>query len=186
MRSPSVLREMNADYRSVASLTKEERRKEQVALMFLTEKRDGSIKARKVYNGKPTRQWLQREDSASPTASLESLILLGVIDVREQRDIMCIHIPNAFIQADLPKGPSNDERIVMKITGVLVDILVDIAPNIYSGYVVYEKEKKALCVKVLKALYDMLIAALVWYRKFRKDLVEIGFKFNQYDACVAN
>ena len=41
--------------------------------MFLTEKRDGSIKAGEVYNGKPTRQWLQREDSASPTASLEKL-----------------------------------------------------------------------------------------------------------------
>ena len=81
-------------------MTKEERRKAQVALMFLTEKRDGSIKAREVYNGKPTRQWFQREDSASPTASLESLILLGVIDVRERRDVMCVDIPNAFIQAD--------------------------------------------------------------------------------------
>ena len=64
---------------------------------------------------------------------------------------MCVDIPNAFIQADLPKGPI-DERIVMKTTGVLVDILVDVPPNIYSGYVVYKKKKRVLYVEVLKAL----------------------------------
>jgi hypothetical protein len=35
-----------------------ERRKAQIALMFLTEKRDKSVKGRMVYNGKPTREWL--------------------------------------------------------------------------------------------------------------------------------
>jgi hypothetical protein len=35
-----------------------ERKKAQVALMFLTEKRDKSMKGRMVYNGKPTREWL--------------------------------------------------------------------------------------------------------------------------------
>jgi hypothetical protein len=29
-----------------------------MALMFLTEKRDKSVKGRMVYNGKPTREWL--------------------------------------------------------------------------------------------------------------------------------
>ena len=32
----------------------------------------------------------------------------------------------------------------------------------------------------------MLQAALLWYKKFRKDLEEIGFVFNPYDPCVAN
>ena len=32
----------------------------------------------------------------------------------------------------------------------------------------------------------MLVASLLWYRKLRKDLEEIGFKFNEYDGCVAN
>ena len=32
----------------------------------------------------------------------------------------------------------------------------------------------------------MLVAALLWYRQLRKDLEEIGFKFNPYDPCVAN
>jgi hypothetical protein len=34
------------------------RKKAQMALMFLTEKRDRSVKGRMVYNGKPTQEWL--------------------------------------------------------------------------------------------------------------------------------
>jgi hypothetical protein len=33
-------------------------KKAQIALMFLTEKRDKSVKGRMEYNGKPTREWL--------------------------------------------------------------------------------------------------------------------------------
>ena len=32
----------------------------------------------------------------------------------------------------------------------------------------------------------MLVAALLWYKKFKGDLETIGFKFNPYDPCVAN
>ena len=60
---------------SVKDMTSTERRKAMGALMFLTEKRDMSVKGRMVYNGKPTREWLTREDSASPTAALESIML---------------------------------------------------------------------------------------------------------------
>ena len=37
-------------------LTAEEKAKAQETLMFLTEKRDGTVKGRAVYNGKPTRE----------------------------------------------------------------------------------------------------------------------------------
>jgi hypothetical protein len=69
-----------------------ERKKVQMALMFLTEKRDKSVKGRMVYNGKPTREWLWREDAASLTAALESIMITGVIKAKEERDIMtCDH-----------------------------------------------------------------------------------------------
>ena len=32
----------------------------------------------------------------------------------------------------------------------------------------------------------MLVASLLWYKKFRSDLEKDGFKFNPYDPCVAN
>jgi hypothetical protein len=64
--------------------------------MFLGEKRDGTIKGRMAHNGKPTREWLSREDSSSPTAALKSMILTGVTDACEERDAMTRDIPNAF------------------------------------------------------------------------------------------
>ena len=168
---------------SVKEMTPAERKRAMEALMFLTEKRDGRIKGRLVYNGKPTREWLNREDSASPTASLESIMLLAAIDAEEERDVQSYDIPNAFIQATLPSG-DKDERVYMKITGVLVDLMCQIDPR-YADFVVYENGRKVLYVRVLKAIYGMLVAALLWYKKFRKDLEGKGFKFNPYDPCVA-
>jgi hypothetical protein len=45
---------------------------------------------------------------------------------------------------------------------------------------VLENCKKVLYVEVLKAIYGMLKAALLWYKTFRKDLEDIGFVFNPY------
>jgi hypothetical protein len=38
----------------------------------------------------------------------------------------------------------------------------------------------------LKALYGTLQAALLFYKKLKKDLEGIGFKIKPYDPCVAN
>ena len=57
---------------SVSDLSGTERKKAQRAMMCLTKKRDGSIKGRMVCNGAPTREWLGREESASPTAAQKS------------------------------------------------------------------------------------------------------------------
>jgi hypothetical protein len=42
----------------VKEMKPSKRKKAQMALMFLTEKRDKSVKGRMLYNGKPTREWL--------------------------------------------------------------------------------------------------------------------------------
>jgi hypothetical protein len=92
--------------------------------MFLGEKRDGTVKGNMVYNGKPTREWLSREDSVSPTAALESIMPTAVIDAHEERNAMTCNISNAFIQALMPKVQEAEERVMMKIAGVLVNMLV--------------------------------------------------------------
>ena len=97
---------------------------------------------------------------------------------------MSTDIPNAFIQAPLENKLG--ECVIMKITGVLVDILLEKSPSKYMDYVVYEKGKKVIYIVCLKAIYGMLIAALEWYKKFRNVLETIGFIFNDYDPCVAN
>ena len=82
--------------------------------------------------------------------------------------------------------PEKDEKVIMKITGELVDVLVNMHPDTYAEYVVYEKDRKTLYVEILQALYGMLEAALLWYNMFRADLEAEGFEFNPYDPCIAN
>ena len=65
-------------------------------------------------------------------------------------------------------------------------MVVDIEPETYGPHVVFENGQKVLYVEVVMVIYGMLVAALLWYKKFRQDLESIGFKFNPYDPCVAN
>ena len=119
-----------------------------------------------VYNGKPSREWLTREDAASPTASLESIMIKGVIDAKEERDVMTADVPDAFIQAQMPDMKRNEDRVMMKITGLLVDLLVQLCPEVYGPYVLFENGRKLLYVQVLRAIYGMLQAP---YKKFKND-----------------
>ena len=176
---------------NVKEMTKSERKKAQRALLFLTEKRDGSCKGRTVYDGSRTREWLNKEDTASPTAAIESILLTGVIDAHEGRDVMTANVANAFIQTELPKaqieGSDGEERIFMKIQGKLVDLMMDLDPQLYGPHIVYENGQKVVYVQILRAIYGMLVSAMLWYEKFRGELEsELGFKFNPYDGCVAN
>ena len=43
-----------------------------------------------------------------------------------------------------------------------------------------------LYVRLSKALYGMLRAALFFYKRLRSDLENMGFKINPYDPFVAN
>ena len=115
--------------------------------MFLTEKRDESIKGRMVYNGKPTRQWLGKEESTSPTAHLERTFLTGAIDAKENCDVMMADVPNAFIQTWMCAKEEGEEYMIMKISGVLVNLLVELAPKVYGPYVVYEKGQKSCTLR---------------------------------------
>ena len=90
-------------------MTPEEKRNAVDALMFLTEKQDGTIKGRMVYNGKPTREWIGRDETQAPTVSLELIFLTSMIDALKGRDIMSVDIPNAFIQAQVPPPEDGEE-----------------------------------------------------------------------------
>ena len=100
---------------------------------------------------------------------------------------MTADIPNAFIQTPLPEERlKGSERIFMKIEGRLVDLMTDLDPDLYGPHIVYERGKKVVYVQVLRAIYGMLISAVLWYEKLRGELERgLDFKFNPYDPCVA-
>ena len=107
------------------------------------------------------------------------------VNAYDGRDSIIMNVPNAFIQTHIP-AKRDGKRIIMKIRGKLVEWLVNIEPTRYALFVVIKKNHKVLYLNIIWAIYSMLEALLLWYRKFRSELEGVGFKFNGYDPCVAN
>ena len=155
------------------------------SLIFITEKRDGTVKARHCANGSTQRAYMDREETSSPTVSTESVLLTAVIEAEERRDVATLDVPNAFIQTAVEEKDKEGNRTIMKIRGVLVDILCEIDPT-YKDYVITEGKQSILYVHITKALYGMLVSAMLFYKDFRNFLEQDGFVVNPYDPCVAN
>ena len=51
--------------------------------------------------------------------------LTATIDAYEGKDIMFLDVPNKFIQTNMQPKNYGKETVIMNITGVLVDILLD-------------------------------------------------------------
>jgi hypothetical protein len=116
-----------------------------------------------------------------PTVATEAMLLSCLINAEEERNLTVIDIPNAFIQMQVE---DKEDMAIIKIRGVLVDILVQIAPN---SYITTDKKGiKQLLVQCQNALYGTMVASLLYYRKFTKSLTSVGFEINPYDPCVAN
>jgi hypothetical protein len=114
----------------------------------------------------------------------ESVVLSCIIDAEEERDVSEVDILNAFVQT---RVESEKDMAFIKIRGILVDILVEIAPDVYKSYVSKEKKgSKQLMVQCQNALYDTMVTSLLYYRSFVKSLTGVDFVINPYDPCVAN
>jgi hypothetical protein len=79
---------------------------------------------------------VDRDEAACPTAIAESILATAIIDAKENQDIMVIDIPNAFVQTDMNHS-TNNKRIIMKIRGSLVNMLIQINPEKYLFYFSY-------------------------------------------------
>jgi hypothetical protein len=152
--------------------------------MFLKLKQDGKIKGITIAGGNKQRDYISKEDASSPAATMESVLLSYIIDTEEHRDDAVVDIPNAFVQT---RVENKKDMAFINIWGILVDIMVEIAPEAYKSYVSkYKKGNKQLLVQYKNALYGTMVASLLYYRKLFKILTEIDFTINPYDPCVAN
>ena len=96
---------------------------------FIKEKRDVEIKGRAVAGGNKQRDYISKEDVSSPTVATEAVLISCIIYSEEERGVSVNNISNAFIQKRV-----EDEKYMafIKISGVLVDILVEISPDVYK------------------------------------------------------
>lgn len=163
------------------TLTRDDRRNALTSLMFLTEKRTGEVKARACANGSVQRHHVAKEEAAAPTVTSEAIFIQSTIYANENRDVATCDIPGAFLQAD------NPDFVLMRLDGILAELMVKIAPKLYRKYVTTNaKGRSVLYVQLEKAVYGMMKSALLFYRKLVADLISLGFEINPYDPCVAN
>jgi hypothetical protein len=123
---------------------------------------------------------MTKQETSAPTVATEALILPCLIDAIKDRDITTCDIPGAFMQSDM-KG-----KVVMKLEGVMVEVIVKIDPKLYTKYTAKENGKDVIYVILQKALYGTLQATLLFWQNLSTQLKEWGFVINPYDFCVAN
>jgi uncharacterized protein YbjQ (UPF0145 family) len=157
------------------------------SFIFLKEKKDGSLKARAVLGVNVQQDYITKDEASSPTAYTEAVILTAIVNAKEEKDVTTVDLPNAFCQTVITNANA-EHCIIVRLQGALVDMLVNIAPKVYSPYVTTNKkgEKKILLIKCMNALYGSMVASLMFYKKLMKALKSYGFKYNPYDSCVAN
>ena len=165
-------------------LSEEQRRMILESFLFVTRKRSGELKGRKVAGGNKQRDFVSKEEASSPTVSNDSTILSCTIDAKERRHVATIDVPNAFIQT---RVVDDKRKVIVRIRGPLVDMLVEIAPEVYGPYVTTDKHgNKQLLVECQNALYGTMVASLLYYEKFTASLRSEGYEMNPYDPCVWN
>ena len=123
-------------------------------LIFLTEKRDGCIKARNVADGSKQRAWMSKEEATSPTVALELVLLSAVIDAKEDREVAVVDIPNAFIQTENKALKAHHECNILKVKGSLAGMLIELAPEVYGPYATKEN---GIMVLYLENLLDGIV-----------------------------
>ena len=146
---------------------------------LIKEKRNGCLKGRSVADGRPQCELYTKDETSSPTATPESVLLAALIDAVEDRHVAVVDVTGTNLNADM------DDFVLIRLLGDDVDMMCNANPT-YAEFVSYEKGWKMLFLQLKKALYGCVKSALLWYRLFRDTLQDLGFVLNLYDPCVAN
>ena len=110
-----------------STMTKEQKKNSLPCLMFLTEKRDETIKTRMCVDG--STQEMDKDEIAAPTISTDALFITLIIDAEEERDIATINVQGAFLQTAAKPGN------YIKFTGSMVGILCQLNQKLYNEFV---------------------------------------------------
>jgi len=162
-----------------STLTASQKREALRAVNLIKEKRSGKLKGRTCADGRSQRSKYTKEETTSPTLSTDALMISLMIDAKERRDVATADVEGAYLHVDM------EEFVLLKLVGEAVEIMCQVNPK-YENFVVIENGKKVLYLQLPKALYGCVQSALLWYDLFTNRLVQMGFKLNPYDLCVAN
>ena len=81
-------------------------------LIFLKDKRDGTIKAQGCADRRKQRKKYDNAEATSPTVSTEAVLISAVIDAYKERDVAVVDISGAYLSADM----DNDMFVIFRGT----------------------------------------------------------------------
>ena len=117
------------------------------SFQFFKEKSDGRLKDRLVLGGNVQRDYISKDEASSPMAYTEAVIITCVIEAKENRDVATADCPNAFCNVIITDEDAQ-HCVIVRLRGVVVDILCEIDPNFYSEYVTINKKGEKHCTEV--------------------------------------
>jgi len=162
-----------------STLTDQQKKEALREITMLKEKRNGILKGRTCADGRSQRGRYPKEQTASPTMSNDSAMLILITAAIEGRDVAIADVAGAYLKAEM------NDFVLMKLEGATVDIMIELDPSL-KDFVAIENGKRVLYMRLMKALYGCVQSALLWYKLFSSTLVSLGFELNPYDLCVAN
>jgi hypothetical protein len=133
------------------------------AISVVKENRCGRIKGRTVVDGRAQRKLYTKDETSSPTVSMDALMLSLLIDAHERRDVAVADVTGAYLHAHMK------DFTLLKMEGASVDIMYDVCEH-YKQFDCIENGKRVLYLKLLKALYRCVQSALLWYERFSGTL----------------
>ena len=68
--------------------------------------------------------------------------MTSIIDAEEERDIIMLDMPNAFVQTPIEKS---GEKIIMRISGQLAQLFLELKPEKYRKYISYKNNNQVIC-----------------------------------------
>jgi hypothetical protein len=80
--------------------------------MFLKEKWNGDVKALSCANRSVQRSHIAKEEAALSMVGLKSVFASAAIDAKENRAVVTINIPGAFLHT------TNEDYVVMQMNGM--------------------------------------------------------------------
>jgi len=97
--------------------------------------------------GRPHRIYTNKEDTSSPTASIEAMMLSCAKDTKENKYVVVSAIPGAFLNADM------EDNVHMLLEGTVAEMIIKLEPTIYRKHIWYNKHGEAMLYVPLKKHY---------------------------------
>ena len=112
-----------------------------------------------TYNG------YDKSDGSLPVVITNSIFFSQVSLMQtKNRAMSTIDVGNAFLQAE------NNKKMLMLLCDKVAELMVRVNPTLYRSYIIYSKKGvPMLYVRLSKALYGILRAALLFYKRLIKD-----------------